>query len=148
MKPLCLLASLAFLCSLSSHAQDLTVNSIPNNKRSLPIDGVLAGPKQKMPHKKQRKWKKEHDRIDGHIDHALLKTMAQTTATIVTLLNDSCFSVIPFIPNWHGEFISDKRSQAARISLTTAAAQPMWRVMHRSGSCPTTSPFFFGIHCM
>jgi hypothetical protein len=117
MKPLCLLASLAFLCSLSSHAQDLTANSIPNNIRSLPIDGVLAGPKQKMPHKKQRKWKKEHDRIDGHIDHALLKTMGQTTATIVTLLSDSCFSEIPFIPSWHGEFVSDKRSQASRISF-------------------------------
>jgi len=116
MKPLCLLASLACLCTLSSHAQDLTVNSTPNI-RPLPIDGVLAKPNQKVPRKKVRKWKKEHDRIDGHIDHALLKTMSQTTAEIATLLSDSCFPEIPFIPNWHGEFVSEKRSQASRISF-------------------------------
>jgi len=116
MKPLCLLASFACLCALSSTAQDLTLNSIPNN-RLLPIGGVLAKPNQKVPRKKVRKWKKEHDQIDGHIDHALLKTMSQTTATIVTLLSDSCFPEIPFIPNWHGEFVSEKRSQGSWISF-------------------------------
>jgi len=90
MKTKCLLASLGFLYTLSSPAQD----------------------------QKTQPWKKERDEITGHIDHALLKTMLGTTSAIVALLRDSCLSEGSFLPSWHGKFVSEKYSLSSRIKFS------------------------------
>jgi hypothetical protein len=62
-------------------------------------------------------WKKERDEIVGHIDHALLKSMAGTAARIVTLLRDSCLNEGTFVPSWHGKYVSEKYSLSSRVKF-------------------------------
>ncbi len=110
------LAPLASLFTLFSLAQDPTANSTAYNGPLL-IKGIGARSNQKVHLKKPQPWKKEHDQVDGHIDHTFLKTMEKTTETIIALLKDSGLSVDPSIPVWHGEFVSEKRSSSSRMNF-------------------------------
>lgn len=114
MKLFYVLASLACLLTLSSHAQDLITNSTAYNSSRSNV-GIAAGPNYKVPLKKIQLWKKEHDRVNGHIDRTLLKTMEKTTDSIIALLRNSCLSAESFTPSWHGEFVSEKRSETFRM---------------------------------
>jgi len=116
MKPFCLLTLLCWLFVFSSRAQEPPANTIAYNGPQ-PNTETVALPRHKTHPKKAPSWKKEHDRVDGHIDHTLLKQMAQTTDTIIALLKDSCLSIGSFLPSWHGEFFSDKRSLSSRMNF-------------------------------
>jgi hypothetical protein len=116
MKPLCLLTSLLWLFVCSTQAQEPPSNAIAYNGPQ-PNTEIVASPHHKTRPKKVPSWKKEHDRVDGHIDHTLLKQMAQTTDTIIALLKDSCLSIGSFLPSWYGEFVSDKRSLSSRTNF-------------------------------
>jgi hypothetical protein len=116
MKPFCLLASLLCLFVCSTRAQEPPANALAYNGPQ-PNTETIASPRHKPHPKKAPSWKKEHDRVDGHIDHTLLKTMAQTTDTIIALFKDSCLSIGSFLPSWYGEFISDKRSLSSRATF-------------------------------
>src|ERR1700722_598230 len=108
MKPLCLLTSLFWLFVHSSRAQEPPANAVAYNGYQANTETV-ASPHHKTHPKKAPSWKKEHDLVDGHIDHTLLKAMGQTTDTIIALFRDSCLSIGSFLPSWYGEFVSDKR---------------------------------------
>jgi hypothetical protein len=116
MKPLCLLTSLLWLFVCSARAQEPPANTIAYNGPQ-PNTETVASPRHKTRPKKTPSWKKEHDRVDGHIDHTLLKQMAQTTDTIIALFKDSCLSIGSFLPSWYGEFVSDKRSLSSRTNF-------------------------------
>jgi hypothetical protein len=107
---------LCWLFVFSSRAQDPPANTIAYNGPQ-PNTETVASPRHKTHPKKAPSWKKEHDRVDGHVDHILLKQMAQTTDTIISLLKDSCLSIGSFLPSWYGEFVSDKRSLSSRINF-------------------------------
>jgi hypothetical protein len=116
MKPFCLATLLCWLFVFSSRAQEPPANTIAYNGPQ-PNTGTVVSPRHQTRPKKAPSWKKEHDRVDGHIDHALLKEMAQTTDTIIALLKDSGLSIGSFLPSWHGEFVSDKRSLSSRMNF-------------------------------
>jgi len=116
MKPLYVLTPLACLFTLFALAQDPTTNATAYNSPPS-INMMGAGSKHKISVKKAPLWKKGHDQVDGHIDHSLLKTMEKTTETIISLLKDSCLSVDPSIPVWHGEFVSEKHSLSSRLTF-------------------------------
>lgn len=116
MKLLCFLTSLLWLFVCSVRAQEPPPNSIAYNSPRANTETV-ASPRHKTRPKKAPSWKKEHDRVDGRIDHALLKQMAQTTDTIIALLKDSCLSIGSFLPSWYGDFVSDKRSLSLRTNF-------------------------------
>jgi hypothetical protein len=116
MKPLYLLTSLLWLFVCSIRAQEPPANDVAYNGPQ-PNRETVASPRHKTHPKKAPSWKKEHDRVDGHIDHTLLKQMAQTTDTIIALFKDSCLSIGSFLPSWYGEFVSDKRSLSSRTNF-------------------------------
>jgi len=116
MKPLYLLTSLLWLFVCSTRAQEPPANAIAYNGPQ-PNTETVTSPRHKTHPKKAPSWKKEHDRVDGHIDHTLLKQMAQTTDTIIALFKDSCLSIGSFLPSWYGEFVSDKRSLSSRTNF-------------------------------
>lgn len=116
MKPFCLMTLLCWLFVSSSRAQEPPANTIAYNAPQ-PNSETVTSPRHKTHPKKAPSWKKEHDRVDGHIDHTLLKQMAQTTDTIIALLKDSCLSIGSFLPSWNGEFVSDKQSLSSRTSF-------------------------------
>src|SRR5450755_4723952 len=117
MKQLYLCVLLACWCTLSSLAQgpteNLTALKTPPGSKKQPFPAPDPG----VPPKKPQLWKKEHDEVNGHIDRTLLKTMKKTTQAIVDLLRDSCLSEGSFIPGWHGEFFSEKRSSSPRMKF-------------------------------
>src|SRR5262249_42214358 len=51
--------------------------------------------------------------INGHIGRRQLQKMKNTTDSIVTFFQDSCFAAELFEATWHGEYFSDKTSPAA-----------------------------------
>jgi hypothetical protein len=103
-----------FVCS--TQAQEPPANALAYNGPQ-PNTETVASPHHKTHPKKVPSWKKEHDLVDGHIDHTLLKAMAQTTDTIIALFRDSCLSIGSFLPSWYGEFVSDKRSLSSRTNF-------------------------------
>jgi hypothetical protein len=117
MKQFYLFVPLACWCALSAPAQDLTerstaFNTLPVSKKEVPLAFHSGDPQKRL-----QQWKKEDDQVNGHIDRGLLKAMIKTTQAIVALLGDSCLSEGPFIPYWHGEYFSEKRSLSPRMKF-------------------------------
>jgi hypothetical protein len=96
----------------------------------------------KSPAVKPWVWKKEHDQVNGRIDHTLLKAMTTVTDSIVALLKDSCLSRGTYLPDWHGlYFAADKQDSASRMTfgfechfLVHAPSEPVGTSMNAESS--------------
>lgn len=65
------------------------------------------------PGDKAPEWKKQQDRVNGHISRNTLDKMKSTTETLAGFLQDSCFSTGQFNPAWHGEYFPERSGTAS-----------------------------------